>query len=96
MDVFRDEQGRVGVGVHFGSRGLGHPIASGFLALSSGATWGEKVAVTEVLLDFGTPLGEACWTAMELAGRLSNAMDWRRLQHDCTFWRLLPSPTAGY
>ena len=36
VDVFFDETGAIWVGVHFGSRGLGHTIASGFLSLSQG------------------------------------------------------------
>src|SRR5687767_7150474 len=34
VDVFAGEDGVVWVGVHFGSRGLGHTIASDFLSLS--------------------------------------------------------------
>src|SRR5207247_1874001 len=34
VDVFADESGTLWVGVHFGSRGFGHGIASGFLSLS--------------------------------------------------------------
>ena len=37
IDVFADEQERLWVGVHFGSRGLGHTVASGYLALAQGA-----------------------------------------------------------
>src|SRR5438067_3379269 len=40
--------------VHFGSRGLGHTIASGFLALSQGKPWGERVKEVEALLDVKT------------------------------------------
>ena len=43
VDVLADENDAVWVGVHFGSRGLGHTIASGFLALSQGKPWGERV-----------------------------------------------------
>jgi tRNA-splicing ligase RtcB len=68
VDVFSDEQGRVWVGVHFGSRGLGHTIASGFLALSQGAEWGTRVPEKETLLDISTPLGEGYWGLMNLAG----------------------------
>jgi tRNA-splicing ligase RtcB len=35
VDLFSDEQGRVWVGVHFGSRGFGHKTASGFLAMAA-------------------------------------------------------------
>ncbi len=36
VNLMEDEQGRVWVGVHFGSRGFGHKTASGFLALAQG------------------------------------------------------------
>ena len=36
VDLFTDELDRVWIGVHFGSRGLGHGIASWFHALQSG------------------------------------------------------------
>jgi tRNA-splicing ligase RtcB (3'-phosphate/5'-hydroxy nucleic acid ligase) len=31
VDIFEDEQGRIWIGVHFGSRGFGHKIATRFL-----------------------------------------------------------------
>lgn len=73
VDVFRDELDRIWVGVHFGSRGFGHTIASGFLALATGAEWGQQVKEQEVLLDLSTPLGDAYWSLMELAGRYAYA-----------------------
>ena len=36
VDVFCDELGRIWVGVHFGSRGFGHTVASGFLFYAYG------------------------------------------------------------
>src|SRR5215208_1246534 len=36
VNLMEDEQGRMWVGVHFGSRGFGHKTASGFLALAQG------------------------------------------------------------
>ncbi len=36
VDVFADETGALWVGVHFGSRGFGHTVASNFLALGQG------------------------------------------------------------
>lgn len=68
VDVFHDEQGRIWVGVHFGSRGLGHTIASGFLALAQNKEWGTRVPETEALLDLSTALGEGYWGLMNLAG----------------------------
>ena len=73
VDVFADEAGTIWVGVHFGSRGLGHTIASGFLALSAGKKWGERAKEIEVLLDLSTPLGDAYWNLMQLAGRYAYA-----------------------
>jgi tRNA-splicing ligase RtcB len=73
IDVFADEAGTLWVGVHFGSRGLGHTIASGFLALSQNKKWGERAKETEALLDLSAPLGDAYWDAMQLAGKYAYA-----------------------
>ncbi len=73
VDVFADETGAVWVGVHFGSRGLGHTIASGFLALSQGAAWGARVPEREALLDLATPVGDGYWSLMSLAGEYAYA-----------------------
>ena len=73
VDVFADEAGAVWVGVHFGSRGLGHTVASGFLALSQGAEWGARVPERETLLDLGAPLGDGYWALMQLAGEYAYA-----------------------
>ena len=73
VDVFVDETGTLWIGVHFGSRGFGHTVASGFLALSQGARWGQRVPEREVLLDLDAPLGEAYWALMSLAGRYAYA-----------------------
>ena len=73
VDVFADEAGVIWVGVHFGSRGLGHTIASGFLALGQGAAWDARVPEREVLLDLATPLGQDYWALMELAGAYAYA-----------------------
>ncbi|MCE9600938.1 MAG: RtcB family protein [Gemmatimonadetes bacterium] len=73
VDVFVDETDALWVGVHFGSRGLGHSIASGFLALGEGEAWGTQVREREVLLDLAAPLGHDYWQAMSLAGRYAYA-----------------------
>lgn len=73
VDVFADEDDAIWVGVHFGSRGLGHTIASGFIALSQNRAWGERAPEREVLLDLASPLGDAYWTLMTLAGRYAYA-----------------------
>ena len=73
VDVFVDEQGALWVGVHFGSRGFGHTVASNFLALGQGKAWGERVPELEVLLDLDAPVGDAYWHLMNLAGRYAYA-----------------------
>jgi tRNA-splicing ligase RtcB len=73
VDVFADEAGTLWVGVHFGSRGFGHTVASGFLALGQGKAWGERVPETEALLDLAQPIGHDYWHLMNLAGRYAYA-----------------------
>jgi tRNA-splicing ligase RtcB len=73
VDVFSDEEGRVWVGVHFGSRGFGHTVASGVLALSMNEKWGTRVPEREALLDLSAPLGDAYWSLMELGGKYAYA-----------------------
>jgi tRNA-splicing ligase RtcB (3'-phosphate/5'-hydroxy nucleic acid ligase) len=73
VDVFQDEEGFIWVGVHFGSRGLGHGIASGFLSLSQGKMWGDRVPESETLLDLRSSLGEDYWALMNLAGEYAYA-----------------------
>jgi tRNA-splicing ligase RtcB len=73
VDVFVDETGAIWVGVHFGSRGLGHTIASAFLAIGQGKSWGDKVPEREVLLDIDDPAGHDYWSLMNLAGEYAYA-----------------------
>jgi tRNA-splicing ligase RtcB len=73
VDVFSDEEGRVWVGVHFGSRGFGHTVASGFLALAANEKWGTRMPERETLLDLSTPLGDAYWSLMQLGGQYAYA-----------------------
>jgi tRNA-splicing ligase RtcB len=73
VDVFADEAGALWVGVHFGSRGFGHAVASMFMAMGQGKRWNERVPEREVLLDLGSALGEDYWALMNLAGRYAYA-----------------------
>lgn len=73
VDVFAGSDGFLWVGVHFGSRGFGHTVASGFLAIGQGEQWGARVPEVEVLLDLATPVGDAYFNLMELAGRYAYA-----------------------
>jgi tRNA-splicing ligase RtcB len=72
VNLMEDEEGRVWVGVHFGSRGFGHKTASGFLALAQGLSFGERASEggmdsPPVLFELGTELAEAYIPAMNLA-----------------------------
>ena len=73
IDVFADETRALWVGVHFGSRGFGHAIASAFLAIGQGKAWGERVPEREVLLDIAEPAGHDYWHLMNLAGQYAYA-----------------------
>ena len=73
VDVFVDEAGHIWVGVHFGSRGFGHTVASAFLALAQGASWGDRVPERETILSLDEPLGHDYWHLMTLAGEYAYA-----------------------
>ena len=73
VDVFADENGVIWVGVHFGSRGFGHTVASNFIAIGQGKPWGERAPEREVLLDLAGPTGHDYWHLMNLAGRYAYA-----------------------
>ncbi len=74
VDLFVDEQDRVWIGVHFGSRGLGHGIATWFLK-ATGAK--DGMMVDPVFLDVTTDLGAQYVAAMQLGGMYAYAgRDW--------------------
>jgi len=74
VDLFTDEQDRAWVGVHFGSRGLGHGIATWFLK-AAGAK--DGMMVDPVFLDVGSDLGAQYIAAMQLGGAYAYAgRDW--------------------
>ena len=73
VDIFEDEEENVWIGVHFGSRGLGHRTATGFMNLAVSGKWERKTGEREVLLDLKSDLGERYYIAMKLAGRYAYA-----------------------
>jgi tRNA-splicing ligase RtcB len=74
VDLFADEQDRVWVGVHFGSRGLGHKTATYFLN-EGGAS--DGMDAMPLVLHVRSSLGGDYLTCMELAGRYAYAgRDW--------------------
>jgi tRNA-splicing ligase RtcB len=73
VNLMEDEEGKVWVGVHFGSRGFGHKTASGFLALAQGLAFdgradGGEMDSPPVLFEIDTELGQSYVAAMQLAG----------------------------
>lgn len=74
VNIFEDEQSRIWIGVHFGSRGLGHKIATHFLQ-AAGARDGMDVPPCVLLVD--SDLGVQYLEAMRLAGEYAYAgRDW--------------------
>jgi tRNA-splicing ligase RtcB (3'-phosphate/5'-hydroxy nucleic acid ligase) len=74
VDLFTDEQDRVWIGCHFGSRGLGHKLATAFLQAAGGV---DGMMVDPVELDVTSDLGQQYIIAMNLAGRYAYAgRDW--------------------
>lgn len=70
VDLFTDEQDRVWIGVHFGSRGFGHGIATWFLN-AAGAKDGMEVE--PCVLPVTGDLGAQYLEAMTLAGKYAYA-----------------------
>jgi tRNA-splicing ligase RtcB len=74
VDVFVDEQNRIWVGVHFGSRGLGHSIATHFVRAAGGV---DGIHAKPFIFDENSDLGQQYIKCMELAGRYAYAgRDW--------------------
>ena len=70
VDLMRDEDGFVWIGVHFGSRGLGHTSATRYLKAAGGK---DGVNVPPAVIDEDSELGRRYIAAMQLAGRYSYA-----------------------
>jgi len=74
VDLFTDEQDRVWIGVHFGSRGLGHKVATWFLK-KAGAK--DGMDVDPCVIDANGDLGDQYIKCMHLGGEYAYAgRDW--------------------
>jgi tRNA-splicing ligase RtcB len=74
VDIFSDELDRVWIGVHFGSRGLGHKTATWFLK-AAGAT--DGMDVDPCILPVASDLGAQYLEGMRLGGLYAYAgRDW--------------------
>lgn len=70
VDLMRDEDGYVWIGVHFGSRGLGHTSATRYLKAAGGK---DGMHVPPAVVDEDSEIGRRYIAAMQLAGRYSYA-----------------------
>ncbi len=70
VDLMRDESGSVWIGVHFGSRGLGHTSATRYLKAAGGK---DGMNVPPAVINEDGQLGRRYIAAMELAGRYAYA-----------------------
>lgn len=70
VDLMRDQDGCVWIGVHFGSRGLGNTSATRYLKAAGGK---DGINVSPAVVDEDSELGRRYIAAMELAGRYSYA-----------------------
>lgn len=70
VDIFADEEDRIWVGVHFGSRGLGHKTATHFLKAAGGK---DGMDVPPTIVEEASPFGEDYIAGMTLAGRYAYA-----------------------
>ena len=75
VDILTDEKGILWVANHFGSRGFGHTVASGFLAIAAGKKFEDRVKETDdpAVLDTHTDAGMFYIEAMQLAGQYAYA-----------------------
>lgn len=70
VDVFHDEEGFVWIGVHFGSRGLGHKSTTHFLK-ALGAK--DSMDAEPAIVDMHSDMGQAYFEAMTLGGKYAYA-----------------------
>lgn len=78
VDLFKDDEGFVWIGVHFGSRGFGHKTTTGFIALSQGLRFEDRITEGSpnkppILFDINSQLGQDYIAAMQLAGEYAYA-----------------------
>ena len=70
VDLMTDDDGFVWIGVHFGSRGLGHTTATRFLKLAGGV---DGMNVPPTVVSESSEIGARYLAGMELAGRYAYA-----------------------
>ncbi len=82
VDLFRDEEGYLWIGVHFGSRGFGHKVTTGFIAISQGKKFEDRAKEggmfsRPILFDLDSETGQDYLQCLEVAGKYAYAgRDW--------------------
>lgn len=70
VDVFKDEEDFVWIGVHFGSRGLGHKSTTHFLSKMEAK---DSMDADPCIVDMNSDIGQAYYEAMTLGGQYAYA-----------------------
>jgi len=78
VDLFKDDDGFLWVGVHFGSRGFGHRTTMGFIALSQNLSFEDRAKegsmdAPPILFDIKSEIGQGYLEAMHIAGEYAYA-----------------------
>lgn len=78
VDIFKDEEGFIWIGVHFGSRGFGHGLTMGFIALSQGLPFDalakeRGMFSAPILFDIDSETGQDYLACLEVAGEYAYA-----------------------
>lgn len=82
VDIFKDEEGLLWIGVHFGSRGFGHKITTGFISIAQGGKFEDRAKEggmfsKPILFNIGTETAQDYIQCLELAGEYAYAgRDW--------------------
>ena len=88
VDIFSDEKGMLWIGVHFGSRGFGHTLTKGFIALAQGKDFGDRVNeggmdAPPILFDVHSEVGQDYIEAITVAGGICLCRTGLCLRYDC-------------
>jgi tRNA-splicing ligase RtcB len=78
VDILEDQNGRLWVACHFGSRGFGHKTATGFMNVARGRPFDDRqgegsMDAPPLLLDSHQPSGQDYIAAMTIAGQYAYA-----------------------
>ena len=82
VDLFRDADGWLWIGVHFGSRGFGHNITTGFISIAQGGSFDQRARESglfskPILFDLDSETGLDYLECLHVAGQYAYAgRDW--------------------